>query len=71
MSNAIFGQGQTRGVFFFYSPHNGMVTSVVVTEPAVEPSSATIGLEFAAPNVMLAAQLTQLFILERRRGVTV
>lgn len=47
-----------------------MVTSVIMAEPTVKPPSTAVGLEFAASDVMFAAQLAQLFILEREKGAS-
>lgn len=40
-----------------------MVAGIVMAEPAIEPPSTAIGLEFTASDVMLAAQLALLLVL--------
>lgn len=52
-------------------PHDRMVAGIIMAEPAVEPPSTAVGLEFTASNIVLATQLGLLLVLrlERRRDI--
>lgn len=49
------------------APDNGMITGIVVAEPAVEPPPAAVCLQLAPSAIMLASQLILLHVLLYRK----